>query len=835
MTRATASQRTVALTAGLALCSAGLAAGAPAGPLLSHWFPDGFLGMVAALAVCFLLADLCLLHVEVRREAYSVTLAGIPLAAGVLLCDSRELVAARVLGAAAAFAWQRATPLKACYNLAAYAFEAALDLAVMHLLVRPDTELTVELAVVCGLVLVTVDQLMSLLVTLVIRWHQGRLTLQQRAEVHLPALLCSVLATAGAYGLLLLSTHGAVGTVVIGVFLAAAALAYRAFQVLHRRHQALAHLHAFITLNDGGADVTELAGRMLEQIRSLMRASTAELLLTDPTSPLQVIVEEDGRPRLGDPRGRAEEHPTTLPSDALPRATSDPAARGRLRARGVKDAVIVPLPGPGGTSVGTLTVMDRLGDTGSFSQEDQTLLQTLAGHLAVAVNSGRRRDRLRYDATHDVLTGLGNRVLLNDAITGSLAAPHRTGDIVMLLDLDKFKEVNDTLGHHVGDALLTVIAQRLITALPTTATVVRLGGDEFAALIPHAEVTGALGRDAFQPAEALARQVADALAQPVQLPEATLSVHASIGVALAQPGSTASDLLRHADTAMYEAKDTDARVVVYTPDLDRGRAERLALLADLHLALERGELHVVYQPKLELATGRITSVEALVRWRHPRLGPLSPDVFIPLAEANGLIEPLTEVVLTAALRQCALWRQQGVDVAVAVNLSARTVNSPDLPERISSALFRAGVPASHLILEVTESAVMDDAERAVTILERIAAIGVSLSLDDFGTGYSSLSYLQQLPVREVKIDRSFITGLTAGNSRSQVLVRSIINLGTSLDLRVVAEGVEDAATLELLRELGCHLIQGYHVSRPLPAHQIAALQDLQPRLRAVAG
>ena len=838
----TPAERTGALAVGLALASAALLAEAPAAPVLDVGTPAGRLGVVAAVAALFLLAELCLLHVEVGRQAFSVTLAGVPLGLGVLLCESSELVLARLLGSAAAFALQRTAPLKAWYNLSAYAFEAALVSVVVHQLVRDDIGLTARTAVACSLVLLAVDQLMSSLVTLVMGWHHSRLTPRQRAEVHLPALVCSVLATAVALGLLLLSAHGTVGVLVIGMCLFGAALAYRAFQVLYRRHQALSHVHGFVALDDGDASLRELAGRMLEQTRTLMRAGRAELVLLDPDVPLHLTVGEDGTPRSAEGRRRSGALDLIGPPEdgaavLLPRSTRDRAARAWLVEQGVRDAIVVPLPGECGSSTGALMVFDRLGDTGSFTGDDRTLLQTLAGHLAVALGSGRRRDRLRYEATHDVLTGLGNRALLNEALHERLTGSDRDDDIaLLLLDLDKFKEVNDTLGHSVGDALLSVIAERLVSVLPSTATVVRLGGDEFAALVPCPRDAGCAGTGTG--VEAVARQVADALSRPLDLPEATLSVSASIGIALVTAGCTASDLLRHADTAMYAAKESQSGVVVYSDDLDRGRAERLALLADLHLALERQEFYVLYQPKLDLCTDELVSVEALVRWKHPQLGPLSPDVFVPLAEANGLIRPLTRLVLDEALRQCAAWREDGLDLTVAVNLSAHSVNDPGLPEQISSALFRAGVPASRLILEVTESAVMEDLDRAVGILERIASSGVSISLDDFGTGYSSLSHLQRLPVCEVKIDRSFISGLTADRTRSQVLVTSIVHLGAGLGLRVVAEGVEDARTTEHLRRIGCHVAQGHHISRPLGADGVRDLFRVRPgddRLSAVSG
>jgi len=285
---------------------------------------------------------------------------------------------------------------------------------------------------------------------------------------------------------------------------------------------------------------------------------------------------------------------------------------------------------------------------------------------------------------------------------------------------------------------------------------------------------------------------------------------------------------------MYAAKTTGTTLTVYTPAVDAGRAHRLALLADLSVALQRDELELHYQPKLDLAFGLVTSVEALVRWTHPTLGPLPPDDFIPLAESTGLIDQLTESVLAKALRQCRAWQDAGLDLLVAVNLSARNVLNPALPDQVAAALVAAGLPAQKLILEITESSVMGDPERTVPTLERLAAIGVTLSLDDFGTGYSSLSYLQRLPVRELKIDKSFIMGLTrdADKHASEILVRAIISLGSSLGLRIVAEGVENADVLEKLRDLGCDIIQGYHIGRPVPAHELAAnLQET--RLRTV--
>jgi len=337
----------------------------------------------------------------------------------------------------------------------------------------------------------------------------------------------------------------------------------------------------------------------------------------------------------------------------------------------------------------------------------------------------------------------------------------------------------------------------------------------------------------------LAERIAERLAQPVQFDEAMLTPEASIGVAVTTRDNPQSDLLRQADTAMYEAKGNDFRVAVYGPEMDSGRIERLALLADLRLALitHPEQFVLQYQPKADVHSGSVTSVEALVRWHHPTLGVVPPDRFIPLAESTGLIENLTPLVLDAALRECAGWTAEGIAISVAVNLSARNISDENLPGRVAQALATAGVSADQLILEITESSVMGDPAQTLPVLHQLHDLGICLSLDDFGTGYSSLSYLQRLPVGEVKIDRSFVLGLAGDNrANSRALIRSIAGLGANLGLRIVAEGVEDQPTLDELRSLGCDIVQGYYISRPLGATDLRTWlaresADAVPRLR----
>ena len=335
------------------------------------------------------------------------------------------------------------------------------------------------------------------------------------------------------------------------------------------------------------------------------------------------------------------------------RGTKDQALQKWLAQAGVDDAIVVPLIA-NTESLGCLTVLDRLGDTTAFDPDDLALLQTLASHLAVAIRNARLVERLGYDATHDSLTGLTNRAHLSERIEATLEDPDRTA-AVLLLDLDRFKEVNDVLGHAIGDRLLTVVADRLRGCMPESATVARLGGDEFAVLLTE------LGPDPVQAASACARHAARELMQPARLDEATLTPVASIGIAI---GTSADrhDLLRRADTAMYAAKDTDESIALYEPEMDRGRAERLALMAELRIALDahlQEQFSVFYQPKIDARTGAVVSAEALVRWNHPTLGIVPPDRFIPLAEAAGLIDKLTRHVLATALADCARWHRDG--------------------------------------------------------------------------------------------------------------------------------------------------------------------------------
>jgi len=417
---------------------------------------------------------------------------------------------------------------------------------------------------------------------------------------------------------------------------------------------------------------------------------------------------------------------------------------------------------------------------------------------------------LEHQALHDGLTQLPNRTLLQDRLHQAILAAQREDRVLALLvmDLDGFKEVNDSFGHHSGDLLLQQIGPRLRSALREADTVARLGGDEFAVLLPGAQADDAATS---------ARRLLQALERPFVVEGRNLSIGASFGVSLLPDhGSDADTLLRRADIAMYVAKRTHSGYTLYEPDQDSHTPNRLAFIGELRSALELDQIVLHYQPLMNLRTGQFDRVEALARWQHPEHGLLPPASFIPLAEETSLIGPFSQWVLNAALHQCHDWNEAGKRVSVAINLSAQNLHDPVFPGAISNALRKWDVAPSCLKIEITESTLMADPQRALEILQHLRGMGVGISIDDFGTGYSSLSYLKRLPVDEIKIDKSFVLNM-ANDDSDAAIVRSTIGLGHDLGLSVVAEGVENQETLDLLTALGCDVAQGLHLAAPSPA------------------
>ena len=419
-----------------------------------------------------------------------------------------------------------------------------------------------------------------------------------------------------------------------------------------------------------------------------------------------------------------------------------------------------------------------------------------------------------HQALHDALTGLPNRTLFRNRVGNALNARRRTDAraAVMVMDLDGFKEINDSLGHAAGDDLLVELGRRLKAALRTSDTVARLGGDEFGVLLPHASVPDHVLR-------AVDRMQA-AIANPVTLQGLSLSLEASIGIALyPDDGKDVETLLGCADGAMYHAKAEKSGWAFYDSSRVRQDTARLTLIGELRRALEQRELVLYYQPKAGLADGEVHAVEALLRWSHPVRGLVPPDDFIPMAQQTGLIKPLTLYVIDEALRQCRSWQEDGLRLAVAVNLFARNLVDADFPTLVAGLLERWNVEPGLLEFEITESAMLADPTRTKLILEQLSAMGIRLSIDDFGTGYSSLAYLKRLPVSEIKVDRSFVMNMDEDQDDATI-VKSTIDLGRNLGLDVVAEGVESEQVWDRLKALGCTTAQGYYLSRPIPAPEL---------------
>ena len=522
--------------------------------------------------------------------------------------------------------------------------------------------------------------------------------------------------------------------------------------------------------------------------------------------------------------GRAAELRAPVVLNDYQRESGNETPAGRA---GVRAATAVPLLHEG-RLLGSLSV-NTYDPTRRFTSDDTRVLELLAGIASAALASLERtaelartnlelkqaRDDAQFRALHDSLTGLPNRTLLRDRLQQAilLAQRDKAALALLIIDLDRFKDVNDTLGHQYGDELLQVVAARIQGVLRASDTVARMGGDEFAIILPAV-------RDE-QGATHIAELLVRTLEQPLSLGGQWVSIGASVGVALCpQHGDDAKTLLRHADVAMYAAKRLGGGHAVYRSNDDTNLPDRLALIGDLRRAIDNDELFLHYQPKVSLRSGRCVHVEALVRWQHPARGLVPPDQFIGFAEETGLIKPLTRWVLNAALRQCASWQADGLYLPVAINLSMRNLQDPELMEHVAESLAGSGLEPAWLKVEVTESALMTDPQRARECLGRLREMGVEVAIDDFGTGHSSLSYLKHLPVSEIKLDRSFVRDMQA-NGNDYAIVRSTIELAHALGLSVVAEGVEDKRTWDLLADLGCDTAQGYYMSRPLPASDVS--------------
>ncbi len=455
---------------------------------------------------------------------------------------------------------------------------------------------------------------------------------------------------------------------------------------------------------------------------------------------------------------------------------------------------------------------------GNYSEPIELIRNDEVGILAKSLNhmrediAKREKEILRL-AYEDILTGLPNRAMFNDRLLQTLRLAKRTGSrfSVLMMDLDRFKVINDTLGHTVGDEVIKQVATRLKNLLRESDTVARLGGDEYGVLLPLA------GGDNT---DVIVNKIVNTLEEPIVFDGQPLDVGASIGIASYPEHGEEPDLLvRRADMAMYLAKRTNIGFATYAYESDSSSQGQLSLLGELRHAIEQNELLLHYQPKIDLTLGSVSGAEALVRWQHPKRGFVPPNDFIPFAERTGYVRAVTRWVIEATLRQCKEWQAENIILPISINISTRDLLNPELPEIVKGLLQKYGVDANLVCFEITESGIMEDPNRALQTLTGLDALGVRLSIDDYGTGYSSLAYLKKLPVDEMKIDRAFVLNMTEDND-DFVIVRSTVELAHNLGLKVVAEGVETKVCLERLRELGCDHAQGYFMSKPLPPDKL---------------
>jgi diguanylate cyclase (GGDEF)-like protein len=782
---------------------------------------------VWALVGMFAVAEAFVVHVQLKREAVSFSLSEIPLVLGLFFADVDTLLIGQIIGAAIALTVvRRQSPLKIAFNLVLFTLEACIAIVVFRSVVVLGHPLGAAGWLGAFAATHLVDIITSGMVTGVISLTEGK-----------PAQLPRIFGV----GTLTTFTNTCVALVAATVLwdrpesawllialIVLIALAYRAHGTVRRRHESLRILYESTRIAHGSLETGSMLTVLLEQAREMLRADIAEVTLFGIGN----------EPALRTRRGPGEESSVMEPvrldpvhglwarvasegqAVLLARPIRNQQLRMHFEARGLSDVIEAPLLGEQGV-FGTMLVGNRLGDLRTFDEDDLRLFETLVNHASVSLENGRLVDSLREKAEenerlalHDVLTGLPNRALFQASVRQAIAtAVVEQGSFgVMLMDLNRFKEVNDTLGHHNGDLLLREIAQRLTDVLRHSDLVARLGGDEFAILLTNV--------DDDEAAKLAAHKILHALELPFELREVMLDVGASLGMAIyPRDGEDAETLLQRADVAMYLAKESHSGFELYSDERDSYSPDRLSLSAELRAAIEQEDLTLVFQPKVDLKTGRVHGFEALARWFHPRHEFVPPDEFIPVAEGTGLIKPLTSYVLSTALHRCAVWAEQGGDVSVSVNVSARSLLNAGFPKEVARLLRRWGVPASSLGLEITESSIMADPERSREVLSDLSEMGVSLSIDDFGTGYSSLSQMKRLPVDEIKIDRSFVMGM-ARDENDAVIVRSTIDLAHNLGLRVVAEGVESENDLNRLRAWGCDFAQGYYLSRPLPVESI---------------
>ena len=769
------------------------------------------------LALAFAATDIAMVHFDFRDQHYLANFQEVPLTIGLAFCSPTSLLLARVVGTLVSMGLKnRQSPVKLAFNLAQQGLNTAVaELIAYHLLAHhsPISPLGWLALMAAGAASRAIGDA-SILAVMWITAGRPSLAMLRELLVAAPVLLTtSVTLALICVSVLWVDVWGAWMILAVTVMAAAVNVLHHR---LRRRYSNLVRLYDFTGGVAAVRPSQEMAQDIVDQARNILRARRGSLLVVEGDGFRRVVLDDAGmRVESAASAGLLEAMVLWSNKGVLAIRGAEGPVVDALDADGLRDAVMVPVAGDDGV-VGVLAVADKLGDMVTFDSSELMLFEALAQAAGVALRRGQLVEELRaeaaakqHQANHDALTGLPNRTFFSERlaeVTSKRPRGDRVG--VLLMDLDEFKEINDTLGHDVGDAVLIRTGARLAEAVGGAGLVSRLGGDEFAVLVPSEPEDGFVE---------LAQRIRDELGRPIPVEDMVLQIRASIGLAVCPDhGEKGARLLQRADIAMYSAKTNQLGVVEYTPDKDHHSTRRLGLVSDLRHAIDAEGLALHYQPKAELTTRQVVGVEALLRWEHPVHGMVPPDEFVPMAEHSGLIGPLTSWVLDRALAQQAEWAARGTTLGMAVNISARSLLHPSLVDEVADQLAQHGIEPASLTLEITETSVMADPVRSIDILGRLADLGVRLSVDDFGTGYSSLSRLTKMPVDEVKIDKSLVFNMLH-DAGDLAIVRTTIDLARHLDLEVVAEGIEDELTWERLRQLGCRRAQGYYLSRPMPA------------------
>ncbi|MEO3927550.1 sensor domain-containing phosphodiesterase [Micromonosporaceae bacterium B7E4] len=778
-----------------------------------------------------LLGDTPLLFYVVRRQTTATTFSEIPLLFGLYLLPPLTVVLVFTLGSLITQIYRRFPPAKLWFNVAKSA--AAVSLASLVVLALPEmrgfgpSTWGVLVAAVATHALVTLGAVAGVFAIMhgaqagweVFRTSgPGLLTVMLNVALGLVIVICLRVTPWSALLLLALA--------------AALVLLYRSYAQFFRQHRTLADVYELTkAMSERGQDGT-LADSLLGRVRALMQAEYATLWLPaqgrHPEVLLTARVDDSGLLDLSRTplvaRERATRESRTVAAGS--RMDGHPDVREALREAGLKDVIVTPLRS-GQAVIGSIEVVNRLADIGHFTAADVPIFETIAAHVAVALENSRLVDRLRHDAYHDGLTNLPNRRRVTGALEEAVRVRAPNEVVALLLfDVAGLRQVNESVGHAAGDRVLVEVATRLRASAPSAALVGRVGSDEFVVTLRMESIDAALDLAAELREQIRDRMVFDAL---------VLDVDTVVGVAVhPDHGDDPATLLQRADLAVTRAKSAPDGIQLFSPGLESRSSRRLGLAGDLRRALDHAEVEVYYQPKVALTDRRLVGVECLARWVHPAHGTVAPEDFVAVAEHTGQLPELTRLVLGEALRRSRDWTSGGNTLAVSVNISPRTLADQQFPALVQGMLAEYGVAPELLTLEIREAGVLDGTERAVPGLRRLRDIGVRLAVDDFGTGHSSLSYLRRLPVNEVKVDRSFVQGM-ATDPVDLAIVNAVVTLSQQFGLAVVAEGVESELTLELLQDIGCQIGQGFLFSRPLPYERLEAWFAAQTESDAQSG